>query len=394
MQFQKIRVSERAAKTADDIERTVNRLVRGYDGLKSRLHLGGRKANYDDHAYEFVGGAKDTIRSKHYDKSMRLLWKAEDHAPWLSFRDCTKVEKQMWDMAARALTDEEREAVRRLSLPEYRELLNREYTPREKEAIVTILAAIGHGEAYAWLVSAALLNEVKSTGGRSALTMQVVEEAKHFVVLRELLDAFDVPIRRQSAWEYLLLEQVYKSKGVEKFFGMNIVVESIALGFFGLMSELPGLEVLRLFHLDEARHTALPGNYLKEFPLTRWQRINPAARMRRLRMILPALALIPTLEADMAELGIDAFTFGGSVIRKIATLAQRAGFDLPVDNDKLFPALNQLFNAYCSRTRPDHAWQDYLSAEATVGKRQLAVERSIFDGTLTTSDDPSISVVA
>lgn len=52
-----------------------------------------------------------------------------------------------------------------------------------------MLSAIGHGEAYAWLVSAELLGHVKSTGARAALTMQVLEEAKHFVVLRELLRA-------------------------------------------------------------------------------------------------------------------------------------------------------------------------------------------------------------
>lgn len=379
MQFDKIDVSQVAARVAGDIEGVANLMVRAYDGAMSGLGLGGRKANYNDVAYEFFGGPKDELRAKHYDKSMRLLWKAQEHTPYLSFRDLTRTEEQMIDMAVRSMTPAEKEARHRLTLPEYRALLDREYTVREKEAIVAILAAIGHGEAYAWLVSASLLNEVQSTGARAALTMQVLEEAKHFVVLRELLQVFGVPIRRQSAWEYMLLEGVYKAEGIEKFFGMNILVEGIALSFFGLMSEFPGLEVLRLFHLDEARHTALPGNYLKEFPLTRWQRLNPAARLNRLRMILPALALIPTLEADMAELGIDSFSFGGSVVRKVTTLAERSGFDLPISADRLFTGLNYLFNGYCMATRPEHEWCEYMDAETTMGESQLETEREIFE---------------
>jgi len=199
-----------------------------------------------------------------------------------------------------------------------------------------------------------------------------------FVVLRELLQVFDAPIPRQSAWEYLLLEQAYKAKGVEKLFGMNVLVESIALGLFGLMGEMPGLELLRLFHLDESRHTGLPANYLAEFPLTAWERKNPLARLRRLKIILPTLALIPLLEEDMAELGIDVFEFGGSVIRKISTLAERGGFEMAVPRDKLLSDLDELFNLYCTKTRPGFARRSFVDAETTRGQAQLEVEREIF----------------
>lgn len=205
MQFEKRPVNPNAKRLNTKLERGLNLAVRGLDGVLERARLGGRKARYDDIAYEFVGGARDELRRKHYDKSLRLLWKAEPHAPWLSFRDANGYEHELQELAEKSFTDEEREARKQLSMPEYRALLNREYTVREKEAIVAILSAIGHGEAYAWLVSAELLGEVQSTGARTALTMQVLEEAKHFVVLRELLQAFDVPIPRQSAWEYMLL---------------------------------------------------------------------------------------------------------------------------------------------------------------------------------------------
>ena len=378
MQIEKLPVSPRAVAVNQGLERALNRVVRTRDRLLERAHLGGRRARYDDLRYEFVGGASDTLRRKHYDKSLRLLWKAEAEAPWSSFRDQTEAERQLSDMALRALTPEERAARERLRGADFKALLDRTYTPRQKQAIVAILAAIGHGEAYAWLVSAALLGEVQSTGGKAALTAQVLEEAKHFVVMRELIEAFGVPVPRQSAWEYVLLEGILRARGVQKFFGMNVLVETIALSIFGLLAELPGLEILRLFHLDESRHTALPENYLREFPLTRWQRRSPLQRWRRLAMALPTLPLIGLLEEDLAELGVDAFDFGGSVLRKVVRLSERAGFDLPTPGPILLRDLNLVFNAYCRLTRKHHRFRDFMTADTTRDAQSAAVERTVF----------------
>ncbi len=378
MEFDKKHIKPWVVASNRRIENMTNKVVRGWDRALGRLMVGGRKANYDDLRYEFTGGPGEAMRRKHYDRSLRLLWKAQEHSPQLDFRDCSIDERKLLEMALRSLTDQEKAERKRLSMPEYKEMLDREYTRREKQAIVNVLAAIGHGEAYAWLVSAELLNEVQSTGARSALTMQVMEEAKHFVVLRELLMAFDVPVPRQSAWAYLFLEGVYKSPGLEKFFGMNVVVEGIALSLFGMMSHLPGLEVLRLFHLDESRHTALPVNYFRDFPMTAWQRHNPRARMRRLRIILPALLLLPHLEEDLGELGIEAFDFGGSALRKISLLAERAGFLLPIPFNQLLSLLNQGFNTYCTATRDEHAFTDFTCQDTTRGMEEQRVESRIF----------------
>lgn len=378
MHFEKLPVDRRVVWANRAVDGVLNRALRSFDGAKSAIGLRGRKAPYDDLRYEFVGGPSETLRAKHYDKSLRLLWKAEEHAPWLSFKDCTPAEREMRKMATRSLTPEEEEARKRIGAPEYRALLQREYTRSERQAIVNVLSAIGHGEAYAWLVSAELLGEVKSTGARAALTMQVVEEAKHFVVLRELLQAFEVPIPRQSAWEYMFMEGVFKAKGLEKFYGMNVLVEGIALCLFGLLSDLPGLEILRLFHLDEARHTALPSNYLKEFPLTRWQSLNPFTSFRRLQMMLPALGMVARLEEDMAELGLDSFEFGGALLRKISKLAYRNGFVLPLPRRVLLAGLNGAMNGYCKVTRADHRFTDFTDAETTRGPRELQVEEEIF----------------
>ncbi len=382
MEVQPLEINDRVAQTSVFVESIANAAIRDFDRVTGWLRLGGRKAPYDDVEYEFLGGAKDNIRKQHYDKSMRLLWKAEEEAPWSSFKDCTSDERLLLAMSDKSLNKEEKSELKRITSADFRAMLDREYTPEQKQAIVNILSLIGHGEAYAWLVSTEVLNQVKSTGARAALTMQVLEEAKHFVVLRELLLAFDCDIPRMSAWEYLLLERVYKAKGLEKLFGMNVLVEGFALSLFGLMANMPGLEVLRLFHRDESRHTALPVNYFREFPMSWWQKRNPLARLARLNMLLPALPLIAQAESDMAILGIDVFDFGGSLVRKIGFLAERVGFYLPIPASALSVSINELFNAYCQLTRPEFERHNFLDAETTAGEEERKVEEEVFSATL------------
>lgn len=372
MELRTLPINERAARVNRTVEHIVNRVVRARDRLR------GRAADYDDTRYEFVGGANDEMRRRHYDKSLRLLWKAEAAAPWSSFRDQTAAERQVREMAEQSLTPAERQARARITSAEFRAQLDRTYTPRQKQAIVNILAAIGHGEAYAWLVSASNLRDVRSSGAKAAVTMQVLEEAKHFVVMRELIEAFDVPVPRQSGWEYLLLEGVLRARGLEKFYGMNVLVETIALSIFGALAHLPGLEILRLFHLDESRHTALPQSYFKEFPLTPRQSRSLPARVRRLRMALPTLPLILLLEEDLAVLGIDAFEFAGAILRKIAYLSERAGFHLPRPAPEMLASFNALFNTYCRWTRPGHVDRDFMSAETSQDAEVAATEREVF----------------
>jgi len=361
-------------------EEKVNRWVRQLDKWLEKLHLGGRKGRYDDVNYEFMGGTNDRLRKKHYDKSLRLLWKAEEHLPWSSFRDCTKEEKLLLSMANESLKDAERSQVEKIKSEEFRAMLDRAYTPEQKQAIVNILSTIGHGEAYAWMVSTEVLsNAVEGTGARAALTMQVMEEAKHFVVLRELIQAFDCPVPRMSIWEYMLMERTLKSKGVEKFYGMNVIIEGFALNLFGALSTLPGLGVLQLFHLDESRHTALPSNYFADKPLTRRQSRGFLSKLRRLLLTAPALPLMTYFEKDFAVLGLDVYDFAGSMLRKVVHLSERVGFFLPIPGDKFLKLVNADFNKRAARTRMSHTFKDYHCMETTQGVEELAIEKEVFE---------------
>ncbi|MBW2445219.1 MAG: hypothetical protein JRG83_04780 [Deltaproteobacteria bacterium] len=360
-------------------EKKVNHWVRRLDDRLEKLHLGGRKGRYDDENFEFMGGSNDGLRKKHYDKSLRLLWKAEDKVPWLGFTDSTKEEKLLHSLADQSLETAERSHLERMKSPEFRAMLNRAYTQEQKQAITNILSTIGHGEAYAWMVSTELLADTAdSTGARAALTMQVMEEAKHFVVLRELILAFECPVPRLSVWEYLLMERTLKAKGLEKFFGMNVLVEGFALNLFGQLSVLPGLEILKLFHLDESRHTALPNNYFADKPMTRRQKHGIVKKIKRMLIIAPALPLMTFFERDFAVLGLDVYDFAGSMLRKVVHLSERLGFYLPLPGARLLELVTRDFNRRAERTRVSHTFRKYHTMETTQGTEQLAIEREVF----------------
>jgi len=361
-------------------EQMVNRFIRGLDAFLEKYHLGGRKGRYDDINFEFMGGTNDKLRRLHYDKSLRLLWKAEEQLPWSSFKDCTHDEKMLLGLTGESLKNAERSHLEKIKSDDFKALLNREYTQEQKQAIVNILSTIGHGEAYAWMVSTEVLSSaVEGTGARAALTMQVMEEAKHFVVLRELIRAFDCPVPRMSVWEYLLMERTLKAKGLEKFYGMNVIVEGFALNLFGLLGSLPGLEILSLFHLDESRHTALPSNYFSEKPMTHRQSRGFLNKVRRLLLTLPAVPLMTYFERDFAVLGLDIYDFAGSMFRKVVHLSERVGFFLPLPGAKVLQIMNADFNKRAARTRRNHTPKEYHLAETTQGLAELAIEKEVFE---------------
>jgi hypothetical protein len=133
-----------------------------------------------------------------------------------------------------------------------------------------------------------------------------------------------------------------------------------------------------MFHLDESRHTALPHNYFHEFPLSSWQKYNPVSMVRRVALLLPSVPFLLRMEEDFAVLGIDVLDFGGSVLRKVFHLSDRVGFRLVLPEGVLRAQFNAAFNLYGALTRKNHHYKDFMSAEATLGEEELAVERSVF----------------
>lgn len=59
-------------------------------------------------------------------------------------------------------------------------------------------------------------------------------------------------------------------------------------------------------------------------------------------------------------------------------LADRVGFDMLVSTAPLSKLVNRALNDYCKATRPGLTERNFMEAETTQGREELAIEREIF----------------
>ena len=330
-----------------------------------------RVLEYDDSTAEFYGGAAATLTRRNYEKGLGNIWKAECVAPSLGIKDATKKDKQKI-----ADTQEIDELL--ALIPDFKQAIHDNFYDDERKALARILSVILHGEVYALAVSASLIGEVQGTGAKLGLAMQTMEEAKHFIVMREIVRAID-KVYPQNLGEFLALERILAAAPMDRLFGMNLVAESIALTFFGVFSNYPGLEdILPFFHKDEARHSAFPKSYTQEFPLDKKHKTF-RAKQRRTNLVLPLLWMITTLKEDADVLGIDIFDFGGKIIDKVGKLSVQCDMETVFPRGDLIRVYNVVFNAYMKKTDPEHYkgfvdYGDYSGYKLKEGMKEREID--------------------
>jgi hypothetical protein len=343
--------------------------VKDIDHLLRTFSKGVKKTvPYNDLTAEFYGGPMKHMITTGYEKGLRNLWKAEVAVPEFGFHDaCDK------DTLPPEAVKEIKEAMNLVDSPTFdQEICS--MSREERRALARILSVILHGEAYALWVSSSLISGVRGTGSRMALAMQVMEEAKHFLVLREAVKKID-RIHPQSFAERLLLERIAAADPVNRLFGMNVILEGIALNFFQDFDRFPGLgKILHLFHMDEARHVALPHNYSEH--LTDWEKYSPVRMTQRILLALPLLAVLIDLEDDAKLLGIDIFQFGANIVEKILSVAERSGFytaALPADIGKVY----NLFSAVYHKTQGEQVFEYYRSNDDSPTAKPRKIQEKI-----------------
>ncbi len=85
-------------------------------------------------------------------------------------------------------------------------------------------------------------------------------------------------------------------------------------------------------------------------------------------------------EPERAELGREAYEFGGSVVKKSGGRAYRKGFYLPMPRWALLLGLDAVFNGWCAVTREQHSWTDFTGFDSTKNELLRSVERTVFFG--------------
>ncbi|MEW6776777.1 MAG: hypothetical protein AB1405_10815 [Bdellovibrionota bacterium] len=325
--------------------------------------------NYNDQTGEFLGGDFNELIHRNYEKAFAHLWKSQTIAPYLGIEDASKAD---WAAANQGVivanlekegvrVEPLKESIEQARSEEIRREFQESYTPAQRNAMVEIVSLIAHGEAYALYTSSTLLPMVKTTGAKLGMAMQVMEEAKHFYTLREMLNTID-HIRPLPTAGRLLFEAIASRRFYNKLFGMNVVLEGFATSMFSFFEHYPGLRhIFRGFHMDESRHSAFPQSYASQGHIP--QRVSKDFRYQvmRLLMLSPAMPLINDYVPHFDNLGIDTFSFFGKTVAKVTRLAERSGFYLPWPREETLIGVNFFFNLYTKAMYPEKytGFKDY-----------------------------------
>jgi len=248
-----------------------------------------------------------------YSKSKRHQWNAELDVDWRAFAPDARILDPQRDILSRLRCVQE--------LPEAtRDNLFR-------QAALFTLSQVLHGEQAALMTCGQLVNAVPDMEGKFAASAQVIDEARHVEVFARYLGChgnhYPIDPDLQAIVMQLLTEPEWEPKCV----GMQVILESVALGFFRLGTEMANEPVLRSFigrvHEDESRHVAYGVLSLED----RIPQLAPAARRRLEDFAYDAVARIggragkPTFTTQMHALeraGVHVGTFFPKLIAEFS----------------------------------------------------------------------------
>src|SRR5580704_13931117 len=142
------------------------------------------------------------------------------------------------------------------------------HVPEDKrEALGHVFSVILWGELAAWNIAADLARALPDVDAKMAATGQVFDEARHFTVLRDYFARARIPLPPVNPFGRRVLVKILETDSVlEKLYGMQLLVENLALAIFKRVAA-SGIEpvltdLLGYVERDEARHVALGVMYL------------------------------------------------------------------------------------------------------------------------------------
>jgi len=207
-----------------------------------------------------------------------------------------------------------------------------------KEPLKNILTIVLWGEYVAWNVSSELSSRLEDYGAKMAAVSQSYDEARHFYVMRDYLQArLDYKPVQLARSSYRVLEEVSEVRDLpRKLLGMQLMIEPVAITIFRFLRKSnvdPVLsELLEYFEKDEARHIALGVKYLPKliqkmniFQLTSflwWQ----------IKLINHEIRGLKFLEKDLEKLGLDPLVIFEFAENKQMECLRRVAKEMNVDN--------------------------------------------------------------
>src|SRR5688572_20953736 len=114
-----------------------------------------------------------------------------------------------------------------------------EIDPQKRAALGRLFAIIMWGELAAWKISAQLADQLVPLEAKLAASSQVHDEARHFYVMHDYLQALGHDPPPLDRWSRRVVELTLRTKDItKKLLGMQLTIETIALTIFQHVREL------------------------------------------------------------------------------------------------------------------------------------------------------------
>src|SRR5580704_16930623 len=251
--------------------------------------------------------------------------------------------------------------------------------PEKRRALGRIFGIIMWGELAAWKISAQLADQLVPLEAKLAAASQVHDEARHFYVMHDYLEALGERPEKLEFWAGRVLKKTLRSGDLlKKLIGMQLTVETIALVAFQRVRELEIEPVLSglmpYYERDEARHIGLGVQLVPQLVAELSLAGAVDLAVFQLDVLTAALFSVKAIERDLLALGVDPRSLLGIAFRKQADIDERIQAEFP--NWPKDPPVRRAFEAACEVMFPSEGLDAKVPIRTRM-KHALEVARRI-----------------
>jgi hypothetical protein len=228
--------------------------------------------------------------------------------------------------------------------------------PREeRRALARIFSIIMWGELAAWKISAQLADRIIPLEGKLAAASQVHDEARHFYVMHDYLEALGEKPQKMDRWARGVVEMTLATDNLtKKLMGMQLTIEMIALTIFQRVREMGSEPVLSAllpyYERDEARHVGLGVQLVPQLMAEMSTLEHVDLALFQFRLLLSTLASLKAMEKDLLSIHVDPRSILVIGFRKHEDLQKMIRAEFPLWPDD--PLVPRVFDALCEAFFP------------------------------------------
>ncbi len=226
---------------------------------------------------------------------------------------------------------------------------------RETRALGRIFSIIMWGELAAWKISAQLADVLVDLEPKMAAASQVHDEARHFYVMHDYLEALGYRPPPLDFWSRRVVEMTLGTDDVgKKLMGMQLTIETIALTIFQRVREMnvePVLsELLPYYERDEARHVGLGTQLVPAIVKDMGVRQAIDFVLFELDLLFSTLMGLKAMEPDLLSIGVDPRSILAIGFRKQTELNREMRHEFPWFPED--PPVDRAFHGMCEALFP------------------------------------------